>query len=259
MKNIQDFFDYANIKYPNLENLKCFVQTIKKSKNQMLTLFTPCCPDYSYEILGKNKYSFNFKKLNSGYGLVNKRLKREIKKIHDYFKSEKIRFRHIIAFGDFEAFSQKNLDKVNLSKEEFLLKLKKSQKKLRNKFKNCKTDKLFTDYFGGEKIWEKKRKFFYNKLVQKNYFGKSNLNEDKLNLILQARLKLYKKWYLNVPNVDFSNVLMNQAAEYATMGHLLKKKFKNVLIIGADHEVMGNFYKISCNISYLYIKKNYET
>ena len=43
------------------------------------------------------------------------------------------------------------------------------------------------------------------------------------------------------------------------MGYLIENKFKDAIIIGADHHRMIDFYLIKSNIVVIYLKKNYET
>ena len=43
------------------------------------------------------------------------------------------------------------------------------------------------------------------------------------------------------------------------MGYLIKKKYNNSIIIGADHYKMSQFYKLGSDIPVFYLKKNYIT
>ena len=43
------------------------------------------------------------------------------------------------------------------------------------------------------------------------------------------------------------------------MGYLIEKKYKNAIVIGADHYRMSEFYKLGSNIPVFYLKKNYIT
>lgn len=251
----------CNFKKPaqkNIENLLKLIKDVKK-QNNILYIITPCCPDYSKEQIGK-KYSFTFKSIEDGMGLVAERLNENIKDIHNFFKSHKIKFKHIITIGDFEAFSKKNLDKLNLNKKIFLQKTKINQNKIKKIFKdkNCLTNKMFSEIFGTENIWKKNIKKFLV-MLKKNEFGFSELNEKKILEITNSRVSLYKKWYGNCTLEEYKEILFSQGAEYAAMGYLIKKKYRSSIVIGADHHKMSPFYLIDNEIPVFYLKKNYIT
>ena len=84
------------------------------------------------------------------------------------------------------------------------------------------------------------------------------MSEEKFENILNSRVSLYKKWYGELNIKEFRKILYSQASEYAAMGDLIKKKFDNCLIIGADHHKMSNFYKFN-KVVVFYLKKNYIT
>ena len=242
----------------NAENLLKLIKDVKKHNNT-LYIVTPCCPDYSKERVGK-RYSFTFNSIEDGIGLVAERLNENIKDIHNFFESYKVKFKHIIAIGDFEAYSRKNLDKLNLTKKVFLQKTKKNQNKIKKIFtdKNCLTSKMFSEIFGAENIWNKNIKKF-STMIKKNQLGFSELNEKKIKDITNSRVPLYKKWYGNSTLEKYKEILFSQGAEYAAMGCLIKKKYKNSIVIGADHHKMTPFYLIDTEIPVFYLKKNYIT
>ena len=41
------------------------------------------------------------------------------------------------------------------------------------------------------------------------------------------------------------------------MGEIIKKKFKNPLVIGADHHKMSEFYKVTSKFPIIYVKNQY--
>ena len=56
---------------------------------------------------------------------------------------------------------------------------------------------------------------------------------------------------------DYVTLLKAQAAEYATMGHIISRKFKNTLVLGADHARMCPFYQLDGALPVLYLRNNY--
>ena len=249
---------FKKIPLKDIENLYYFFELIK-NKNKILYIVTPCCPDYSKVKIG-DQYNFTFNSIENGIGLVAKRLQKNIKEIHEFLKLNGIKFKHIITIGDFEAYSEKNLKKLNLTKKEFLKKTRINQIKIEKKFKDkrCLTKKMFSENFGNEKIWKKNLNKFYT-LIKNGNYGQSGVNDKILNDIIKSRISLYKKWYGNCSFSKYKEILESQAAEYATMGYLIKRKYEYSLVIGADHYRMSPFYHMSSDNPVLYLKKNYIT
>merc|ERR1712086_961241 len=112
-------------------------------------------PDYSVEYIAPNLYQFTFKELNSGIGVIGKKILKNLEKIHFFFKEHKIKVNHIIAIGDFESLSDRILQKINCSKKDFLKKLKLSQKKFQAATQIRVKTPMFTDLCGGLDEWVK--------------------------------------------------------------------------------------------------------
>lgn len=260
-KKLQDglkkFFDKANIIYPNNKEFDLFIKCFEKAlKEKKINIISPICPDYSVEYVAPNIYQFTFKKLNSGIGVIGKKILKNIKNIHDFFIMNKIKVNHIVAIGDFEALSDKILKKVNCTQKEFLEKNKRSQEKFKKVCKvNVKTP-LFTALCGGLKKWKKINNRHYNKMIKKK-FNVKYMDHNKVMEIGNSRRELYKRWFKNFNDESIEEIIYKQGAEYAAMGSIIKKKFLNPLVIGADHNKMGLFYKFSSNFPVLYIKNKY--
>ena len=243
----------------NPENKKLFLKLIASLDNtEELIIVSPVCPDYSAIKKAPGIYEFTFKKLNSGIGVITEKLLEHLEKIHSFFKSIDVNFRHIVAIGDFEALSEDILKNLKLTEEAFISKLRLSQKKLLKTTK-CKIEvPLFTEIDGGLDKWKKIYKLNYSKL-KKNDFGKSKINKKIISEIAQSRIKLYEKWFKNITKKRLYEIIIRQGAEYTTMGDFVSKKYKNSLIIGADHFKMSDFYKInSSSLPILYLKNNYK-
>ena len=208
-----------------------------------------------------DRYEFTFNSIENGPGLVAERLRENIRQIHEFLDEIGIEFEHYVTIGDFEAFSKNNQKRLGISENVYLKKVKKNQHEVHKLFNNfrCNANKTFTEVFGNKKSWIFQVKKF------KNYFAlnQNNLNEiDKkfFKRILDSRLSLYKKWYGNLSIKEYTEILFDQAAEYASMGFLVNKKFKNTLVLGADHYRMASFYKTGSKKTIVfYLKKNYIT
>ena len=256
---IKQFLDSDIFIKVNPENKKLFLKLIASlDHTDELIIVSPVCPDYSAIKKAPGIYEFTFKKLNSGIGVITEKLLENLEKIHSFFKSIDVNFRHIVAIGDFEALSKDILKNLKITEEAFISKLRLSQKKLLKTTK-CKIEvPLFTEINGGLDKWKKIYKLNYSKL-RKNDFGKSKIDKKIISEIAQSRIGLYEKWFKNITKKRLNKIVLKQGAEYTSMGEMVSTKYKNALIIGADHFKMSDFYKInSPALPVLYLKNNYK-
>ena len=240
------------------ENKKLFLKLIKSlNKNDELVIVSPVCPDYSAIKKAPGIYELTFKKLNSGIGVIAEKVLENLGEIHKFFNSIGVKFRHIIAIGDFEALSTDNLRNLKITEKKFISKLRISQNKLLKASKFKIEVPLFTEINGGLSNWKK----IYNKnlyKLKKEDYGKSKINKKVISEIAQSRIRLYEKWFKNITKKRLNEIITKQGAEYATMGDIVSKKHKKSLIIGADHFKMGEFYKVNSNFPVFYLKNKYQ-
>ena len=117
--DIKKFFDKTNILYPDAINFKLFIDFFEKALNEKkVDIISPICPDYSVEYIAPGLYRFTFEKLNSGIGVIGKKILKNLNIIHNFFKKYKIKVNHIITIGDFECLSEQ-IQKNKLFKKRF--------------------------------------------------------------------------------------------------------------------------------------------
>ena len=228
------------------------INTILKGK---ITLVTPLCPDYEHVYVGLGLYKYTFNKLNDGLGLIGKRLFKIIKKTHRVLRDFKISFEHHAYYGDFEAYSKEICERVGSDENEFIHKLNKSSKKMKNSVSGINSVGLIVNKFSSKKKWQSLCKRNENNIKKK-------MNSDKnfKNLvlkILESRLELYKSWYPSLNEKQYLKLLVQQGAEYTSMGDLFKKNFKNPIVLGLDHPKMGVFYSLNSDIPVIYGRPGY--
>jgi len=233
--------------------ITCLENAFKKGE---LNILSPLCPDYAHIDLGKGFFRFTFDGLGEDIGLTSKRLLENLNALHSTFQENNIKVNHIAAIGDFEALSDENCKRVNLSKEAFIEKLILSQRKLKKVSGKKLETILFSDICGGLKKWEKIHKKFFEMLINNN-FGSSDLSFSKIKKISNARKPLLKRWFGDITEKQILKFVLWQGAEYATMGYIIKKKFENPVIIGADHYKMAPFYSLASDLPVLYLTSNY--
>ena len=255
--NIKKFFDDSSIIYPDDLNFKLFIKTLEKVFDEKkIDIISPICPDYSVEYIAPGLYQFTFKELNSGIGVIGKKILKNLDKIHNFFKEYRIEVNHVVAIGDFEALSEQIRQKINCSEKDFLKKLKLSQKELKNSTTIKIKTPMFTDLCGGLDEWVKINNRNLKKL-RKKQFVNTGLTYKKIMKIALTRKELYQRGFKNFDEKNIEEIIYAQGAEYAAMGEIIKKKFKNPLLIGADHSRMGIFYKLSSSFPVIYIENKY--
>lgn len=245
---------------PDVLDMEKIVGWLEKGlQGEPLTLFSPVCPDYSVEKLkeGPIFYRYTFNELGSGVGLVAKHLLKILPFLSKTFKKYSLKVTIIVGVGDFEAANLSNVRKVNLTFEEFLSRLQKSRAAIQISSKAPIQTVLFTDLCGGFQGWNAHLKKFERMFAKKEY-GYSNLTSEKLLSIIKARKPLYDRWYgIKSHLEDYLPMLLRQGAEYAAMGAILKEKYRNCLILGADHAAMKPFYNVDHIHPILYLKRFY--
>lgn len=226
------------------------------SKNNQINLISPICPDYDYIKIAPNLYKYTFNKLNTDIGLIGNSIINFKDQLQSLFKENNFILNYYIYYGDFEAYSKSNCERLNINEKIFIDKLKLSVVKLKNKFPEAKEIDLLVSKLSTKYDWIKYHKKNYLKL---NNMFSSNINfKNNILKILKSRMGLYSNWFPNLKKKDYINLILNQGAEYTTMGDLFYKKFNNFCILGMDHFKMAFFYCINNKIPLLYGKKIYE-
>jgi hypothetical protein len=228
------------------------VQSISKGE---LEIITPLCPDYEHINLGMGLYKYTFNKLNDGLGLIGKRLSKIINNFHDVLSKHKIKFRHYLYYGDFESYSEAIQKRLNISEDEFIKKLKKSSVNMKNKINNIAKVDLLVKKLSKKSIWLNKCKS-NQKLIEEKY-NKDIKFKILINEISSSRTELYSSWFPDKKEKDYIELVMQQGAEYTSMGDIFKKKFNNPLVLGLDHPKMADFYSLNIDIPVIYGKPKY--
>ncbi len=242
----------------------CELETIKpKTKlsiieaisKKELQIITPLCPDYEHVSLGMGLYKYTFNKLNDGLGLIGKRLAKILNNLHEILEKYNIKYKHILYYGDFEAYSKEIQKRLKISEKEFIKKLEISAKKMKIKISNKAEVKLLVKDLTKKSIWKKKcyENFFtINKKFNNDIKFKMLINE-----ITLSRTELYSSWFPDLKEKEFLRLSMMQGSEYTTMGDIFKKNFKNPIVLGLDHPKMADFYSLNANIPVIYGRPKY--
>ena len=226
------------------------------TKNNQINLISPICPDYGYIKIAPSLYKYTFDKLNADIGLIGNSIVNFKDQLQALFKENNFALNYYIYYGDFEAYSRSNCERLNINEKIFLDRLKISVEKLKNKFPEAKEIDLLVSKLSNKNDWMISHKKNYLRLSK--MFFSNKIFKDKVSKILESRMELYSNWFPDLKKKDYVNLILNQGAEYSTMGDLFNKKFNNFCILGMDHFKMAFFYCFNKKIPILYGKKIYE-
>ena len=229
-----------------------FIETIMSKK---VNLITPLCPDYEHVRIAHGLYKYTFNKLGDDIGLIGKRLIKILNKLHRVFDDYGINFTHHLMYGDFESYSKNICKRLKINEQEFRKRLNKSvisMSKASNS--NCKVG-LFVETLSNKKDWNKKIISNQKKITK---MFDSNINYRKLIIqISNSRSMLYGSWFPTMKEKDYKKLVIQQGAEYSTMGDLINSNFSNPIILGLDHPKMKNFYNLNDDLAVIYGKPKY--
>ena len=253
-------FEKIQVLLPDYENMEHFVSYIKKGMNgETLTLFSPVCPDYSVEKTNDPQipYVHTFNDIGCGVGLLAQRVMNALPYLDIFFRKYNINIQYIIAIADFEAWSEDNLKRLDITTSDFLSRIKESVTAIQKNLMIPATTLMFLELCGGYESWKANFDEFLS-ILNEMEFGNANITRDSLIEIVKARKSLYDRWQ-GVRNSleDYFPQLLNQGAEYAVMGLIISQKYKNCIVLGADHPSMAPFYNMHQFIPSLYLKRFY--
>ena len=73
--------------------------------------------------------------------------------------------------------------------------------------------------------------------------------------IAESRAHLYASWFPALDKSKYLEIVIEQGAEYTTMGDLFYKKYKNLCVLAFDHSKMKIFYTLNNSFPVLYGRK----
>ena len=214
------------------------------------------CPDYSYEKVGEN-FRYTFENVKSGIGLVASRAINLSKSMCDLLKKLDIAFEVIVYGGDFEALDNNAINKMNENFDSFTEKVKHSAWLTSLAIGENSSYKLFIDDENKKRKWIDLQKNAFQSMFYIFDYGSTQLDAVQINQILEKRKPLYTNWYGSNSNDFYLVKLLSQGSEYAAMGKIFQENHSNFIVLGADHELMKNFYKFYGDIPVIYTKRYY--
>jgi hypothetical protein len=218
------------------------------------------CPDYSAERGEERRFRFTFQTLGTGCGLSGLRLLESIAGLHHLLieVAGRVSLVHHVCVGDFEALDGETVHRLGVDVEEFQARNRATARALALASPVEITPSLFTDHCGGLPGWRSRHEAMKRRITDPTFY-QTHL-KDAISEIAEARLGLYRRWFAE-PEMGIEAaipIVLQQGAEYATMGQVIVERFPNPLIVGADHHKMAPFYHAGCDAPVLYFDRNYD-
>ncbi len=205
-----------------------------------LTLFSPVCPDYSYEPLPNGRFQYTFESLGDGIGLVARRLMENLPVMVDLVGSLGLDCDVVIGAGDFEGYDQSNVARLGVDQNQFVERVRRSCERIVAGMPIPVEHRLIGEMVGGQADWESAMQEAIARLEKKSSDGDER---EYMLAAIRARKRLYTQWYgVRDRDADFLPLLIRQAAEYALIGKCVGETFECPVVIGFDHHVMSHFY-----------------
>lgn len=259
IKILSAFIEKVEALYPSDNQMQKIVEWLAIClKNQKATVFLPICPDYSAEPVNSVKYFFkhNFQNLGSGIGLIAQRILKILPYLQEMFIKLDVQPTIISGIADFEGYSEGNLQKLNLTEEQFLEQVNLSRLAFEKKSKI--TTLMIAEKFGGKDKWLKIKQQI-RKDFESGNFGNCNVEPTTALLnVARKRAVLYSRWYGKKTSLnEYIPIALEQSLDYAIMGIFIRENWENCLVLAADNDVMAPFYSYSKAIPTLYLKRYY--
>ena len=248
-ETLQNKIDLENIS--TSERIK-FINLLEKKE---IDLVTPLCPDYEHVKIGNNLFKYTFKKLGNGIGMMGTRFLSIYSDLFALFSKEKANLKIHLLYGDFEGFSKINCNRLKETEASFLKKIDLSSQKLSQKINKKKTCGSVVKDLTDKKNWKSMVK--KNIQVIKNKMKKDLEFRIKVLEIVESRAHLYASWFPTLDKSKYLEIVIEQGAEYTTMGDLFYKKYKNLCVLAFDHSKMKIFYTLNNSFPVLYGRRRY--
>ncbi|MAG39724.1 hypothetical protein CMI41_02045 [Candidatus Pacearchaeota archaeon] len=252
-KDLFSVFRNSGVLEISKEDSWAFVQWVKKSEKQEVSLFVMVCPDYSFssdkDIL---RYSLD-NKLSGGIGLVAVKSLEFLSYLNEIIAKHKLKIKVIVGIADYEDHDE-NLKRLNETKQSFKDKIKKSIRQINLESKrmdlNCQVVGI-REHFG-ERLWsqewEESRKIIKEELEK--------LSDNELKKMIFDRKILYSRWFPKIKDKEVLERMIDHGTEYTTCGYLFSNEIDNLIILGANSIDMSLYYRLRQQKSpVLYITK----
>ncbi len=223
------------------------------------------CPDYGYEPTGNPAlpWRYTFDTLGEGVGLVAQQFARVIPPLSRFLTGLGVRHKIVLGIGDFEADSQKILDRVGLNYEQFVTRCKRSLEAFGVLMGPDLPVTL--ELSDADRCKGRLRPYAREAtaaMVNGNFGCMPEVFDDPDELvdqIVRDNGTFYKRWYRpDITDAEIREIVLAQGGEYAALSRIDREDFgSNVIIISGDRPMMHAFDNYHDVMPVLCVKRAY--
>lgn len=251
--------------FPNTVMARLLAPIIQRGlQGEEVVLSGAFCPDYAYEETGNPSlpYRYTFDSLGEGIGLVAQQFARVIPELSAWLTSYKIKHRIVLGIGDFEADSEETLQAVQLTRDEFLARCRKSLVAFQERIgDNLPLTLEMCDIDRGNGRFRTFQCEAQQRLLQEDYGRMDqiyNAPNEVVRQIATDSSAFYRRWYGNLSEKQVIEKIIAQGGEYAALARMDAEDFgQNVIVISGDRPQMHAFDQFFVNVPVLAVKRAY--
>ncbi len=207
------------------------------------------CPDYAYECTDNPHlpYRYTFDGVGEGVGLVAQQFARIIPELSCFFHELGITHRFVIGIGDFEADSEAVLQRVQLTRAEFIRRCQRSLDAFRELMPSDVPITL--ELFGEERGNGRFRRYAdeATERMMREDFGKMRDLHPDLDAVIASipgqYRTFYERWYAEkIDDLAIRRIVYSQGGEYASVARIYDEDFgSTVIMLAGDRPEMNRF------------------
>ena len=216
---------------------------------QEVTVVGAFCPDYTYEQTGNPQipYRYTFDGVGEGVGLVAQQFARIVPAFSELLTAHGVQHRVVLGIGDFEADSQAVLDRVGLTRSEFVRRCAASLEAFRALMPVDVplTLELFASARGQERFRACAAEAT-EQLLAGNFGCMPEVYDDLAQVMAQIPRQyrtFYERWYgCEMGDEQVRGIVYAQGGEYAAVARIYREDFgEHVIILAGDRPEMHRF------------------
>jgi len=206
-----------------------------------VVIYSPVCPDYHFEeiknLFGQSERVHDFDGLGEGKGIVYEKLITQTNGLLRRLEELKVEYRHLLLVADVEGTDKVILNKLRITKDEFIRRCRKTCREINRDLKRRKLLNSRCELMG--KFFEEEGYDFYGKIEE--IAKKSDASSGLLRGVREVRLPLHRFWF-GLANEQSYERSIREVAMYASFGHC--SKISDGIILCADSEVLSGCYNL---------------
>lgn len=206
------------------------------------------CPDYTYRLTGdpSRPFEYLFNGVDDGVGVVAQQFARIIGPLLKFFDSIGVNHETVVGIGDFEAYDEGTLQRVNATQDEFLNRCRRSLTAFREQVGYLPITLEMCDADGMRGSFQAYREEAYERMMRDD-FGQMSQVGDPIALVREIaadNATFYRRWHgETLTDQEVYMKVLRQGAEYAALSRSYIERFglENLVGLSGDRPRMHRF------------------